>query len=143
MTATPHVEVIALGDLAVGTQALVDFSVSPEQMRQFAELSGDFNPLHTDDEFARARGFEGAVVYGALLVAKVSQLIGMRLPGRDSVWASIALDFRKPLFVGQAAQVEGVVTEVSESTGLVALKLTVRAAGKVLAKGTAEVILGR
>ena len=111
-------------------------------MQQFAELSGDFNPLHTDDAFARTKGFDGVVVYGALMVAKVSQLIGMQLPGRDSVWVGIALDFRKPLYVGQAAQVEGVVTEASESTGMVALKVTVRANGKVLAKGTAEVVVG-
>jgi len=143
MTALPHARVLALDELAPGLQACVEFEITAQQMQQFAELSGDFNPLHTDDAFARGKGFEGAVVYGALLVAKVSQLIGMRLPGRDSVWASVSLDFRKPLYVGQPAQVEGVVTEVSASTGMVALKLTVRAAGKLLAKGTAEVVLGR
>ena len=142
-TSVAQARVLALGELAQGSQDVVEFSVTAQQMQQFAELSGDFNPLHTDDAFARSKGFDGAVVYGALMVAKVSQLIGMRLPGRDSVWASVSLDFRKPLYVNQAAQVEGVVTEVSESTGMVALKLTVRAAGKVVAKGTAEVVLGR
>ena len=133
----PQAKPLTLAELAAGQQTVVDFSVTPQQMRQFAELSGDFNPLHTDDAFARARGFDGVVVYGALMIAKVSQLIGMRLPGRDSVWASVSLDFRKPLYVGQAAQVEGVVTAVSASTGMVELKLAVRAEGKVLAKGRA------
>lgn len=130
-----------IADLQAGASARVAFTVTPEDMAAFAVLSGDHNPLHTDDAFARAKGFEGAVVYGALMVAKVSQLIGMRLPGRDSVWASLAMDFRKPLFVGQAAEVEGTVAEVSASTGMVVLKLTVRADGKMLAKGQAEVIL--
>jgi acyl dehydratase len=143
MTAMPQAQTLGLAELAPGLQACVDFSVTGQQMLQFAALSGDFNPLHTDDAFARSKGFEGAVVYGGLMVAKVSQLIGMRLPGRDSVWVSVSLDFRKPLYVDQAAQVEGVVTEVSESTGMVGLKLTLRAAGKVLAKGTAEVVVGR
>ena len=139
---SPQALALAIADVVPGRQATVEFSVSAQQMRQFAELSGDFDPLHTDDAFARAKGFDGAVVYGALLVAKVSQLIGMQLPGRDSVWASVALDFRKPLYVDQTAQVEGVVDEVSESTGLIVLKLTLRADGKVLAKGRAEVVLG-
>jgi len=143
MTTAASAQVLALGELAPGRQAVVEFSVTALQMRQFAELSGDFNPLHTDDAFARAKGFDGVVVYGALIVAKVSQLIGMQLPGRDSVWASVALEFRKPLHVDQVAQVEGVVTEVSASTGMVVLKLAVRAAGKLLAKGTVEVVLGR
>lgn len=132
---------LTLGELQEGTRATVDFTVTPEQMRAFGELSGDVNPLHTDDAFARAKKFDGAVVYGALLIAKVSQLIGMRLPGRDSVWVSIAMDFRKPLFVNQPAQVEGTVAEVSASTGMVALSLVIRAQGKVLAKGSAEVLL--
>jgi len=143
MTTSAQAAVLALDELAPGRQALVEFSVTAPQMQQFAELSGDFNPLHTDDAFARAKGFDGVVVYGALIIAKVSQLIGMQLPGRDSVWASVSLEFRKPLHVGQLAQVEGVVTEVSASTGMVVLKLVVRAAGKLLAKGTAEVVLGR
>jgi len=143
MTTMPQAQILALNELAEGLRTTLDFHVTTQQMQQFAELSGDYNPLHTDDAFARSKGMQGAVVYGALMVAKVSQLIGMRLPGRDSVWASVSLDFRKPLYVGQAAQVEGVVTAVSESTGMVGLKLTVRASGKVLAKGTAEVVVGR
>jgi len=142
MSSPPPPRSLALGELVEGLRACVEFSVTAAQMQQFAELSGDFNPLHTDDAFARTKGFDGVVVYGALMVAKVSQLIGMQLPGRDSVWVGIALDFRKPLYVGQAAQVEGVVTEASASTGMVALKVTVRANGKVLAKGTAEVVVG-
>lgn len=134
-------EAWALAELREGQAARVEFTVTPDDMTAFAALSGDRNPLHTDDAFARGKGFEGAVVYGALMVAKVSQLIGMRLPGRDSVWASLAMDFRKPLFVGQPAEVEGTLTEVSRSTGMVTLKLVVRAGGKVLAKGQAEVVL--
>lgn len=132
-----------LAELAEGTKAQVGFTVTPEQMRHFAELSGDFNPLHTDPEFAGRKGHPGPVVYGALLVAKISQLIGMELPGLDSTWASLSLDFRRPLYVGQAAEVEGTVTGVHRTTGMVELSLVLRAEGKVLAKGKAEVVLGR
>lgn len=139
----PEAKNILLSELAEGLQASVDFSVTAQEMLEFATLSGDFNPLHIDDAFARDRGFKGVVVYGALLVAKISQLIGMQLPGRNSVWASVSLDFRKPLYVGQPAQVVGVVNMVSDSTGMAELMITVRAANKVLAKGTAQVIVGR
>jgi 3-hydroxybutyryl-CoA dehydratase len=131
----------ALGALVEGQTASVEFSITHEDMRAFADLSGDRNPLHTDDAFARDKGYEGAVVYGALLIAKVSQLIGMKLPGRDSVWANVALEFRNPLYVGQLAQVEGKIVSISIGTGMILLKLSVRAAGKLLAKGTAEVVL--
>jgi acyl dehydratase len=130
-----------LAELASAGPAQVEFTVTADDMARFAALSGDFNPLHTDDAFARGKGFSGVVVYGALLTAKVSQLIGMQLPGRDSVWAGLDIAFRKPLYVGQPAQIEANVTEVSESTGMVMLAIVIRAEGKVLAKGTAEVVL--
>lgn len=137
-------DTLTLDELTEGMTASVPFLILQEEMDRFAELSGDFNPLHVNDEFARGKGFKGTVVYGALIVAKVSQLVGMRLPGRDAVWASVSLDFIRPLYVNESAQVEGVVTEVWESTGMIKLKLIVRsAAGKVLSKGTAEVLLVR
>lgn len=134
--------VLSLGQLSEGLRERFEFSVTAEQMQRFAELSGDYNPIHTDDAFAQSKGFAGRVVYGALLVAKLSQLIGMRLPGRDGVWASLSLDFRSPLYVDQVAEVEGVIASVSEATGLVDLRLAVRSGSKLLAKGKAEVAVG-
>ncbi|RYZ02335.1 MAG: (R)-hydratase [Myxococcales bacterium] len=132
----------ALADLAEGLKRSVTFVVTDEQMRAFAELSGDFNPLHVDAAFARKKGYDGCVVYGALLIAKVSQLIGMRLPGRDSVWASVSFDFKRPLYVGREAEVEGTLVNVHHATGMVELGLVIRSEGRVLAKGKAEVVLG-
>jgi len=132
---------LSLCELTEGQSVVIELSIDDAQMRQFAELSGDFNPLHTDDAFARGKGFKGRVVYGALLVAKVSQLIGMRLPGKNSVWASLTWEFLEPLYVDQAVQLEAVVSSISAGTGLVELKLTLRRDGKKLSKGRAEVLV--
>ncbi len=128
-------------DYTEGACARIDFSVDDAQMRQFAELSGDYNPLHTDERFARGKGFEGRVVYGALLLAKVSRLLGMQLPGRDGVWVSVTLDFRSPLYLDQVAQLEATVKSYSPATGLLELGLMLRRSGKLLAKGRAEVVV--
>lgn len=132
---------LTLAELTEGARVVAPLCVDAQQMRQFAELSGDFNPLHTDDAFARSKRFEGRVVYGALLLAKISALIGMQLPGRNSVWASVSLDFLKPLYVGQAAELEAVVVRTSPGTGLVELGLTLRRDDKRLMKGRAEVVV--
>jgi acyl dehydratase len=133
---------LTLSDLVEGAKAHVRFDVTYDEMQRFAELSGDFNPLHTDDSFAKSRGFAGRVVYGALLLAKVSQLIGMQLPGRDSVWAALSFDFKRPLYVGQVADLEGTVESVSNSTGMIELALSLRHEGKLLGRGRAEVVVG-
>lgn len=139
----PDSRAIAWNELTAGAAASVDFVISAEELDQFAALSGDYNPLHVDAEFARSKGFEGAVVHGALLVAKISQLIGMQLPGRDSVWTGLALQFRKPLYVGCQAQVEAIIEQLSPATGMVLLKLKLCAGDTLLAKGEAEVLLVR
>jgi acyl dehydratase len=126
-----------------GQSVSVELWVDDEQMRRFAELSGDFNPLHTDDAFARAKGFRGRVVYGALLLAKVSELIGMRLPGKDSVWARVDFEFLRPLYVNQSAELEARVASFSGSTGLLELSLSLKCDGKRIAKGRAEVVVVR
>lgn len=134
-------QLIEVQCLNIGKRVTAELCIDEQQMRSFAVLSGDFNPLHTDDDFARAKGFEGRVVYGGLLVAKISEIIGMRLPGRNSVWASLSLEFLKPLYVGESAELEAEVASRSESTGLVELKLVLRRGGKKLLKGRAEVVV--
>ncbi|MBI2236375.1 MAG: (R)-hydratase [Magnetospirillum sp.] len=131
-------KVVALDDIVEGTTARLPFRVSAEDMDAFARLSGDFNPLHTDDAFARASGFAGRVVYGGLLVAQVSRLLGMELPGRDGVWIGLKMDFRAPLFIDEAADLEAIVDRVSEAVALVRLKLSIRAGERLIATGSAE-----
>ena len=131
----------ALAALREGQEARFEFAVDDAQMDAFAALSGDENPLHRDDAFARAAGFEGRVVYGALLVAQVSRMIGMHLPGRDAVWNRVQMDFAAPLYPGQSAELVARVEHVSEAARAVELRLELRAEGKRIARGRAGVSL--
>jgi len=141
-TAMEQPQVWTREHLEIGAHADVTFTVTDADMAAFAALSGDYNPLHTDADFARARGFPGPVVFGGLLLAKVSQLIGMRLPGRDAIWSGVAMRFHRPLFVGDEATARGEVTAWSPSTGFMTLQLKVTSAAGVIAKGSADVVLG-
>lgn len=139
---TDAAAVLALSDLAEGRTERLAFRVGAPEMAAFATLSGDRNPLHLDEDFARARGFSGRVVYGGLILAQVSRLLGMRLPGRDGVWASIRMDFRAPLYLEEEAILEAVVAHLSEATGLVKVKLSVRVGDRLIASGSAESVVG-
>ena len=100
-----------------------EFVVSEADQNHFAALSGDFNPLHLDPGFAQARGLAGSVVYGGLIVAKVSQVIGMRLPGPRGIWGSLKIDFREPLYVGKVACLSTEVSHFSLATRSLSLSL--------------------
>jgi acyl dehydratase len=141
MTVAEQARVLTWDRLAEGMAATVDFAVTPAEMRAFAALSGDYNALHHDPAFARGKGFDGVVVYGGLIVAKISQLIGMKLPGRDAVWMGLSLRFRKPLYVGQQARLEGTITRLSDATRVVGLRIEVSSAGQLLAEGDVEALV--
>lgn len=114
-----------------------EFVVSEAEQNSFAALSGDFNPLHLDPGFAQARGLAGSVVFGGLIVAKVSQVIGMRLPGPRGIWGSLKIDFREPLYVGRTACLSTEVSHFSEATRSLSLKILVTSEGHKIATGTA------
>lgn len=138
---TEAAAVLALSDLAEGRTERLPFSIGTAEMEAFATLSGDRNPLHLDEGFARGKGFAGRVVYGGLILAQVSRLLGMRLPGSDGVWASIRMDFRAPLYLEEEAVLEAVVAHLSEATGMVKVKLSVRAGDRLIASGSAESVV--
>ncbi|MEK6628246.1 MAG: MaoC/PaaZ C-terminal domain-containing protein [Bdellovibrionota bacterium] len=96
----------------IGSKYTVSLTATPELMNQYRQLSGDENPVHHDKNFAIARGFEGPIVYGNLLGAMVSKLIGVALPTPEIVILRQSLDFRKPAYVGQE------ITLVAEVTAL-------------------------
>lgn len=131
----------SLAGLSVGTAASFEADVSAELVDAFARLSGDTNPLHVDEGFARERGFTGRLAHGALLGALVSRLIGMHLPGRDALLQSLSLSFRAPVPAGTHVRVTGEVDQVSESARAAVLRVTVTdtADGRVMASGKAQV----
>jgi acyl dehydratase len=124
--------------LREGVKAVVPVRFSAAELDSFAVLSGDRNPIHLDEAYARARGFEGRVVYGALIAASISRLLGEEIPGAGCVWHSLALEFKAPLYAGQDAELTGEVSYWSDEHRIVKLKLELRRGDALLARGTAQ-----
>lgn len=122
-------------DLAPGLTERFDACVTREAMEQFAELSGDRNPLHMDDGFARSSGFRERVAYGMLTSSFYSTLVGMYLPGRWAILHGLDVEMKAPAFVGDRLTVCGVVTHLSEAVRRVEIKGSiVNAEGTVISK---------
>jgi 3-hydroxybutyryl-CoA dehydratase len=128
-------------ELAVGMAEQATLRFTRAELLQFAELSGDRNPLHLDPVFPRERGFSREIVYAGLIFARLSGLLGMRLPGRDGVWISSNLDFPNPLYVDEEAELTAEIIELSDAVRTVTLRIRVRAGSRVIVRGTALVTL--
>ncbi len=119
-------------------EASIDFSISAEEIKIFGLLSGDKNPIHFDGAFARECGYEREVVFGGLLVAKISQLIGNYFPGPGGVWHSLSIKFLAPLYIGEPARLTCYVSYYNPSLGVLRLDLKVSSDNRSIAKGEAQ-----
>ena len=106
-----------LADLAVGHTESFTATVTAELLDKFRDLTGDVNPLHGDEDYARAKGYPGRVVYGMLVASLYSTLAGVYLPGEFSLLHEVDAKFKKPVFIGDVLTVTGKVTGVNEVFG--------------------------
>jgi 3-hydroxybutyryl-CoA dehydratase len=85
---------------APGQKATFTKTITEADVAGFAGLTGDFNPLHVDDEFARRSRFGARVAHGMLTAGLISAVLGMRLPGPGGIYVSQTLNFSAPVHIG-------------------------------------------
>lgn len=114
--------------------------IDADDVAAFARLSGDYNELHIDAEFAARTEFSERVVHGFLHASLLSALIGTRLPGRGALYVSQAFEFTRPVFIGDTVEARVTVEKIDEETRLVTLGTEIhKADGTCVLKGTALV----
>lgn len=89
----------------------------------FQQCSKDYNPLHTDRQFAESKGFPSCVMYGNILNAFISHFVGMLLPTREVMIQSQEINFHKPVFLNDDILLKASVDTVSEAVGIIQYKL--------------------
>lgn len=122
-------------DLAVGMRETFVKTVKNEDVIGFAELSGDHNPIHLSEHFARKTRFGGRIVHGLYTASLISALIGMRLPGPGSVYISQSLNFRGPVKIGDDILISVEVVELIAKGRRVRLQCECAVEGKVVLDG--------
>ena len=85
-------------DIQIGYKAVSDKTVSEEDIVKFAEVSGDFNPVHMDEEFAKNTIFKGRIAHGVLSIAYISATLARELPG--AIYMKQTVMFKKPVRIG-------------------------------------------
>ena len=129
---TYTIETIEAGMTASFTQ-----TVTAEWFEHFLAISGDDNPLHTDEAFATERGYRDRVLYGLCTAALYSCLAGVYLPGKYCLLQQCDVSFVKPVFAGDVLTVSGSVQEVDERFARVKIKAEIRnAEGEKVSRAT-------
>jgi 3-hydroxybutyryl-CoA dehydratase len=111
------------------------FSFSMEDIRSFAKLSNDYNPIHLDYNFAKSKGFDSPLVYGLLLSSQMSRLIGQELPDKNSILTNIKMDFVSPCFPDEKLIFTAKMINLSDSTYSFEFKCSILRESQILCRG--------
>lgn len=126
--------------LRVGDRAQISKAFSEEEVFRYAEISTDKNPLHLDKEFGRASIFGQRVVHGMLVASLFSGLIGMKLPGKGSIYLGQNLSFKAPVGIGEEVTATVEIIKIREDKPIVTVRTTcVNAGGTIVIEGEAVV----
>lgn len=126
-------------DIEKGSVHSFDKTILEEDLTKFGELTGDYNPLHCDAEYAKRKGFDDKVVYGMLAGSLFSTLVGMICPGEKNLYLSQTLQFRKPTYVGEKISIVGEIIDKTDSIQVITIKTIIKAGDIVKIDGVAKV----
>ena len=113
-------------ELLPGVSESFSVEITQKMMEQFLSITNDENPLHTDEAFARARGYEGRVVYGMLTGSFLSTLAGMYLPGEKSLIHRVEMEFPRPVYIGDCLTITGTVSEKNDVLRYIVIKVVIK-----------------
>lgn len=100
----------AFEDLKVGMSAVYSRTITDTDLRNFSGVSGDTNPMHLNEEYARSTPFKGCIVHGFLTASLLSTVIGTKLPGPGCLYVNQTLRFKAPVYVGDTVYAKATVT---------------------------------
>jgi 3-hydroxybutyryl-CoA dehydratase len=130
-------------DLSVGQSAEMTKIVTGSDIEAFAAVSGDTNPVHLDEAYARTTTFQGRIAHGMLSAAYISAVIGTRLPGPGAIYLSQTLRFRRPVKIGDPVTTRVTVSALDERRGHVTFATVCQVDGKTVVDGEAVIMAPR
>jgi 3-hydroxybutyryl-CoA dehydratase len=132
-----------LEELSVGQSARLVRRVTSDDIEAFAAVSGDDNPIHLDEAYAKATPFGGRIAHGMLGASYISAVLGTQLPGPGAIYVSQSLSFRRPVRIGDEVAAVVTVSAIDKTLARVILSTFCEVAGKKVIEGEAVVIVPR
>ncbi|MGH1422922.1 MAG: MaoC family dehydratase [Hyphomonas sp.] len=127
-------------DMDIGMFHETVHTITEDDIQKFAEVSGDFNPLHMDEEFASKTVFGQRIAHGALTASYISGILGNNLPGPGAIFVGLSMRFKRPVLIGDSVTVRATVAEKQDRGNRVTLKVECIVNEKRVITGEAEVV---
>ena len=108
--------------LNIGDTTEITRTIEQSDVQAFADVTGDHNPIHVDEEFAQTTRFGKRIAHGMLTASLISSVLANKLPGEGSIYLGQTLQFVAPVFPGDEITARVTVREIREGRGIVKLE---------------------
>lgn len=129
-----------IGELKLGMTASDEHVVTAEDVAAFAAVSGDHNPVHLDEAYAKTTRFKGRIAHGMLVASFISTVLAAKLPGPGTIYLGQTLSFKAPVRLGDRVETRVTVSEVFAEKGRAILKTQCRVGETVVLDGEATIL---
>lgn len=125
----------------IGKKVECEKIITDDMIKKFACVSGDDNPVHLDEEYARKSRFKRRIAHGMLVASEISEVIGTKFPGYGTIYVAQNLMFEAPVFINEKIRIVVEIIEINKERHRLIMQTTVyKENGNVAISGTAEVI---
>ena len=128
-------------EIQVGMSASFSKTVTESDIAAFAGFSGDFNPVHIDEDYAKSTMFKGRIAHGMLSAAFISTVFGTRLPGPGCIYVAQSLKFKAPVRIGDTVTARVEAISLVPEKKFVTFKTTCTVQGSLVIEGEATLLV--
>jgi len=127
-----------MGEIKVGMMEDYSQTITDADIKIFAGISGDHNPIHVSDEYAEQSRFKRRIAHGMISASFFSAMFGTKIPGNGCVYVSQSFNFKRPVYIGDTVTASIEVTSVDIKNNRVFFDTVCKVKGKVVIDGAAE-----
>ena len=132
-----------LEDLTIGMESSYQKTITETDIDAFAALTGDTNPVHLDSEYAATTTFKVRIAHGMFSTGLISTVLGTQLPGPGCIYLEQQIKFKAPVFIGDTLVATVTVADINQRRGRVSLKTQCFVNTKLVADGTASMMVDK
>lgn len=129
---------VPIEEIKVGMEVSYSQTITDSDIKSFAGISGDRNPVHLDEEYAENSRYKKRIAHGLMTASFFSALFGTKLPGEGCVYVSQSLKFKRPVYIDDTVIATVEVTTVDLNKRRVFFRTTCKVKNKIVTDGEAE-----